>query len=78
MALRVVGFVLLPVAVPLVVAALLVGQIPPGIAVCLVGLGVVGRDGLVVVAGLVVGSIGIALNVGFVYAIIAALVSIFE
>jgi hypothetical protein len=32
----------------------------------------------VVIAGLVVGSIGIALNVGFVYAIIAALVSIFD
>ena len=40
-----------------------------GFAVCLVGLGLVERDGLVVVGGLVVGSIGLTLSLGFVYAI---------
>ena len=55
-----------------------VGQIPLGLAVCLLGLGLVERDGLVVIGGLVVGAVGIALNVGFVFAVIAALVSIFE
>ena len=78
LAMRVVGFVLLTLALALIVAAPIVGQIPLGLAVCLVGLGLVERDGLVVIAGLVVGSIGIALNVGFVYAIIAALASIFD
>jgi hypothetical protein len=77
-AMRVVGFVLLTLALGLIVAAPIVGQIPLGLAVCLLGLGLVERDGLVVIAGLVVGAVGIALNVGFVFAVIAALVSIFE
>ena len=71
-------FVLLTLALGLIVAAPIVGQIPLGLAVCLLGLGLVERDGLVVIAGLVVGSVGIALNVGFVYAIVAALVSVFD
>jgi hypothetical protein len=77
-AMRLVGFVLLALALGLVVAAPFIGQIPLGLAVCLVGLGLVERDGVVVIGGLVVGAIGIALNVGFVYAIIAALISIFD
>ena len=77
-AMRVVGFVLLTLALGLIVAAPIVGQIPLGLAVCLLGLGLVERDGLVVIAGLVVGAAGIALNVGFVYAVIAALISIFD
>jgi hypothetical protein len=68
----------LTLALGLIVAAPIVGQIPLGLAVCLLGLGLVERDGLVVIAGLVVGSVGIALNVGFVYAIVAALVSVFD
>ena len=42
---------------------------PLGIAVCLVGLGLVERDGVLVIAGLVIGGLGLALNAGFVYAI---------
>lgn len=78
LAMRVVGFVLLTLALGLIVAAPIVGQIPLGLAVCLVGFGLVERDGVVVIIGLVVGSIGIALNVGFVYAIVSALASILE
>jgi len=77
-AMRVVGFVLLTLALGLIVAAPIVGQIPLGLAVCLLGLGLVERDGLVVIAGLVIGAVGIALNVGFVYAVVAALISIFD
>jgi hypothetical protein len=46
-----------------------VGQIPLGLAVCLVGLGLVERDGFVVVGGLLIGSIGLTLSLGFVYAV---------
>ena len=49
-----------------------VGQIPLGLAVCLVGLGLVERDGLVVLGGLVIGMFGVAINAGFAYAVIAA------
>ncbi|MFC6048516.1 exopolysaccharide biosynthesis protein, partial [Methylobacterium hispanicum] len=65
-------------AMALIVAAPIIGQIPLGLAVCLVGLGLVERDGVVVIAGLVVGTAGVALNAGFVYAIVAGLMSLFS
>ena len=78
LAMRILGFVLLALALGLVVAAPVVGQIPLGLAVCLLGLGLVERDGVVLIAGLAIGSIGIAVNVGFVYAVATALASILE
>lgn len=73
---RLMGLVLLALALTLILAAPIVGQIPLGLAVCLVGLGLVERDGVVVIGGLVVGLAGIALNVGFVYAVGSAIASI--
>jgi hypothetical protein len=75
---RVIGVVLLILAVGIIFALPpIVGQIPLGIAVCLLGLGLVERDGVVVIAGLVIGSIGLTLNVGFVYALVSGLGSLF-
>lgn len=68
-AMRLMGAVILILALGLLFAPPFVGQIPLGLAVCLVGLGLVERDGLVVVGGLVIGSIGLTLSLGFVYAI---------
>jgi hypothetical protein len=68
-AMRIMGAVVLVLALGLLFAPPFVGQIPLGLAVCLVGLGLVERDGLVVVGGLVIGSIGLTLSLGFVYAI---------
>lgn len=76
-AIQVMGFFILALALALLVAAPVVGQIPLGLGVSLVGLGLVERDGVVVIGGLAIGLIGIALNVGFVYAIIAGLISLF-
>ena len=45
---------------------------------CLVGLGLVERDGILVLVGLAIGSVGVALNAGFVYAIIAGIMSLFS
>jgi hypothetical protein len=69
LAMRLMGAVILVLSLGLLFAPPFVGQIPLGLAVCLVGLGLVERDGLVVVGGLVVGSIGLTLSLGFVYAI---------
>ncbi|MBB4039804.1 hypothetical protein GGR34_001451 [Microvirga flocculans] len=69
LAMRLMGAVILVLALGLLFAPPFVGQIPLGLAVCLVGLGLVERDGLVVVGGLVIGSIGLTLSLGFVYAI---------
>jgi len=66
---RLMGAVILVLALGLLFAPPFVGQIPLGLAVCLVGLGLVERDGLVIVGGLVIGSIGMTLSLGFVYAI---------
>jgi len=69
LAMRLMGAVVLVLALGLLFAPPFVGQIPLGLAVCLVGLGLVERDGLVVVGGLVIGSAGLTLSLGFVYAI---------
>jgi hypothetical protein len=68
-AMRLMGAVILVLSVGLLFAPPFVGQIPLGLAVCLVGLGLVERDGLVVVGGLLIGSIGLTLSLGFVYAV---------
>jgi hypothetical protein len=77
LAFRLIGFVLLAFAIGLLVAAPVIGQIPLGVAVCLVGLGLVERDGVLVVGGAVVGLLGLALSFGFVYAVISGLERVF-
>ncbi|MGY2051870.1 exopolysaccharide biosynthesis protein [Methylobacterium sp. JK268] len=75
---RAMGLLLLTLALVLIVAAPIVGQIPLGLAVSLVGLGLVERDGIVVFAGLGVGALGVLLNLGFVYAVFSAVVGLFS
>ncbi len=74
--LRLVGGIVLVCALALLVAAPFVGQIPLGIAVCLIGLGLVERDGLIIAIGAVFGAIGVVFSVGFVWAIIVGLMRI--
>lgn len=59
---RLVGALLLLLSIAMIVAVPVIGQIPLGIAVCLIGLGLVERDGVVVIAGLFVGAIGFAIS----------------
>ena len=76
-AVRLIGLLLLALALGLLFAAPFIGQIPIGLAVCLVGLGFVERDGVLVLAGLVVGAFGVLLSLGFIWAIVAGLDSLF-
>ena len=76
-ALRVLGIVLILLSIGLLVAAPIIGQIPLGIAVCLVGLGLVERDGVIVLVGIVAGCLGLALSFGFIFAVVAGLEAIF-
>ena len=76
-AIPVLGLVILILALGLIVAAPFIGQIPLGLAVCLVGLGLVERDGVVIIAGAVVGIAGVALSAGFAYALVSWLASFF-
>ena len=77
LAFRFIGFLLIALALGLLVAAPIIGQIPLGLAVCLVGLGLVERDGIVVVGGLAIGAIGLALSFGFIYAVVAGIEHVF-
>ncbi len=74
---RLSGVLVLILSVGLLLAAPFVGQIPMGVSICLVGLGMVERDGLVVLGGLLIGLIGIALNVGFVVTVVHWIASMF-
>ncbi|WP_114769130.1 exopolysaccharide biosynthesis protein [Microvirga subterranea] len=76
-AMRVMGAVILVLALGLLFAPPFVGQIPLGLAVCLVGLGLVERDGLVVLGGLLIGTVGLTLSLGFVYAILSGIETLF-
>ena len=76
-ALPILGLLILILALGLVVAAPFIGQIPLGLAVCLVGLGLVERDGLFIIAGTLVGAVGLILSAGFAYAIVLGLVGLF-
>lgn len=76
-ALRLIGLLIFTLALGLLVAAPLIGQIPLGLAVCLVGLGLVERDGVLVMVGLVMGALGLAVNFGFAYAIFSVIASLF-
>lgn len=73
----VLGGLLLILALGLIVAAPFIGQIPLGLAVCLVGLGLVERDGLFIIAGAAVGALGLLLSAGFAYALVSWIAGFF-
>jgi hypothetical protein len=75
-ALQVIGLCLFSLALGLLVAAPVIGQIPLGFAICLMGLGLVERDGLLVIGGGLLGAGGLMLNFGFVYALISGFQSL--
>ena len=69
------GVLLLAMALALIVAPPFFGQIPLGLAVSLIGLGLVERDGVVVAIGLAIGGLGIGISIGFVYTLFASVMS---
>jgi hypothetical protein len=77
LAFRLVGSALMVFSLALVFAAPFIGQVPLGLAVVLIGLGLVERDGLLVLAGIGVGCAGTALSLGFVLALASGAAAIF-
>ena len=63
------GALLIVLAVGMLTAAPFIGQVPFGIAVCLIGLGSAEGDGLLVFSGVVAGAVGTALSASWLYAI---------
>jgi hypothetical protein len=74
--LRVAGILLLLVSIGLVCAAPIIGQIPMGISVCLIGLALVERDGIILIAAVFFGALGLALNFGFILAVVQGIMSL--
>lgn len=72
---RAIGVLILALALALIVAPPFFGQIPLGLAISLIGLGLVERDGIVVLIGLVFGGVGVGISVGFVYTLFASVMS---
>jgi hypothetical protein len=77
LAFRLVGSALMVFSLALVFAAPFIGQVPLGLAVVLIGLGLVERDGLLVLGGICVGCAGTALSLGFVFAVASGAAAIF-
>ncbi len=71
------ALLLVTMALGMLTAAPLIGQVPYGLAVCLIGLGQVERDGILVMSGLVVGLAGAALSAGFIYGVWLAVRGLF-
>lgn len=68
-AFRLIGAALMMFSLALVFAAPFIGQVPLGVAVVLIGLGLVERDGLLVLAGMAAGCIGTMFSLGFILAL---------
>ncbi len=66
---RLLGGVILVLAFVITLPIPVVGNIPPGIAVAIIAVGLLERDGLAVLAGLAAGVIAFAINVGLVGAV---------
>ena len=67
---RLIGLLLCLLSLTLLVAFPFIGQIPLGFAICLIGLGLVERDGIAIASGAFLGLIGICATLSFNYAII--------
>jgi len=74
--LRGAGLLLLIVSIGLVCAAPLIGQIPMGISICLIGLALVERDGVIMVAAALFGAAGLVLNFGFILAVVKGVMAL--
>ena len=71
------GALLLALSLGVLFAVPMIGQIPWGLAVCLLGLGLVEQDGLLILGSLVLGGIGFILNWTFVLAVFMAIRDLF-
>lgn len=71
------ALLLMLMAFGMLTAAPLIGQVPYGLAVCLIGLGQAERDGMLVASGMVAGIIGALLSAGFIYGVFLAVRNLF-
>ena len=71
------ALLLLTMALGMLLAAPLIGQVPYGLAVCLFGLGQIERDGVLVLTGVVAGILGVMLSASFIYGLVIGIRNLF-
>ena len=71
-----IALLLATLSLGVITAAPFIGQIPWGLAVCLMGLGLVERDGVLIIGSIAAALIGASLSAGFVYAIFIGIKSL--
>ncbi|CAM5768486.1 exod protein [Labrys miyagiensis] len=74
---RIVGIVGLILGLALLLPIPIIGNIPLGIPICILGLGLVERDGAVILAGYVATSLGLLITAGLGYLIFQGALAIF-
>jgi hypothetical protein len=74
---RIVGIVGLVLGLALLLPIPIIGNIPLGIPICILGLGLVERDGAVILAGYVATSLGLLITAGLGYLIFQGALAIF-
>lgn len=74
---QIIGLVGLVLGAALMLPIPFIGNIPPGIAVCILGLGLVERDGLMILAGYVAAAMGLSLIGGLGWLLWQGAISIF-
>jgi hypothetical protein len=72
-----IALVVAVLALGVITAAPFIGQVPWGLAVCLMGLGLVERDGVLVIASVIAAVFAAFLSAGFVYAVFVGVKSWF-
>jgi hypothetical protein len=75
---RIHAVLVLVFAIALLFALPFIGQIPLGIAICLIGLGMVERDGALTIAACFFGAIGLFFSIGFVFAVLSGVMRLFH
>lgn len=78
MARRVVGFAVLVLAVLLILVPVpWIGSMPQGLALCVFGLGLTERDGVLVIAGFILAAVATAIGAGIGYTVFAGAAALF-
>lgn len=72
---RLIGILLCFLSLNLLCSAPLIGQIPSGIALCVLGFGSVERDGIVLLLGIFLSILSTILTFGFIYAIVTKMLT---
>jgi len=74
---RMIGVVVVVLAGVLILPIPFLGNMPPGIAICIFGLGLVERDGLLVGLGFLASLVGLGVTIGATWVLVAGAASLF-